>query len=228
MNERKYYEAYDDRYRQVHSENLQWFAEKPSPIVSQIMDCHAIRPSMRILEIGCGEGRDARPLLKQGYDVLATDISPEAICYCRKLDSQNADRYQILDCLHQHLDMKFDFIYTVAVIHMLVLDQDRAKFYQFIRDHLSSNGIALICTMGDGSFERQSDISTAFELQPRTHEESGKTLQVAGTSCRIVNFPSFEAELQQNNLQILEKGTTSIDTIFSSMMYAVVKGETRT
>ena len=35
---RKYYEAYDERYRQVHSENLQWFADAPSPIVEQIME----------------------------------------------------------------------------------------------------------------------------------------------------------------------------------------------
>ena len=38
-----------------------------------------------ILELGCGEGRDAIHLLCQGYRVLATDISPEAIAYCRRL-----------------------------------------------------------------------------------------------------------------------------------------------
>lgn len=25
MSQRKYYEAYDDRYRQIHGENLEWF-----------------------------------------------------------------------------------------------------------------------------------------------------------------------------------------------------------
>ncbi len=34
MPERKYYNAYDDRYRQVHEQNLQWFGENPSPIVA--------------------------------------------------------------------------------------------------------------------------------------------------------------------------------------------------
>ena len=37
MSERKYYEAYDDRYRQVHAENLQWFAEVPSKIVAEVI-----------------------------------------------------------------------------------------------------------------------------------------------------------------------------------------------
>ena len=31
--QRKYYEAYEDRYRQIHEQNLQWFCETPSPIV---------------------------------------------------------------------------------------------------------------------------------------------------------------------------------------------------
>ncbi len=50
---------------------------------------------------------------------------------------------------------------------MLVLDEDRNGFYQFIRSHLKSDGIALICSMGDGNYEMQSDISNAFELQER-------------------------------------------------------------
>jgi len=58
----------------------------------------------------------------------------------------------------------FDFIYSVAVIHMLVLDEDRNAFYQFIRSHLRQDGIALICTMGDGNVEMQSDIGKAFEI----------------------------------------------------------------
>ena len=82
--ERKYYEAYDDRYRQIHSRNLQWFDDAPTPIVAETICKYGIREHQRILELGCGEGRDAYPLLKQGYPVLATDISPAAIAYAKK------------------------------------------------------------------------------------------------------------------------------------------------
>lgn len=224
MSERKYYEAYDDRYRQVHTENLQWFAEEPSEIVSRIIERYGIGKSASILEIGCGEGRDARPLLKENFCLWATDISPEAVSYCQKRDPEHADHYRVLDCIGGHMDERFDFIYAVAVLHMLVDNDDRAAFYRFIRDHLNPGGIALICTMGDGTFERNSDPSTAFDLQERIHEESGKTLMIAGTSCRIVSFPTFETELNQSGLTILETGTCSIEPDFSVMMYAVVKG----
>ena len=224
MTDRKYYEAYDDRYRQVHAENLQWFAEVPSKIVAEVIGRFGILHSSPILEIGCGEGRDARPLLKQGFHLLATDISPTAITYCQKLDPEHAGHYSVLDCVSGQTNKRFDFIYAVAVLHMLVNDDDRTAFYRFIREHLTPNGIALICTMGDGTFERSSDISTAFDLQERTHEESGKTLMIAGTSCRMVSFSTFESEISQNSLELVEMGSTSIEPDFALMMYAVVKG----
>lgn len=224
MSNRKYYEAYDDRYRQVHAENLQWSSDNPSDIVFQTIKRFGIESYRRMLEIGCGEGRDARPLLAQGFNLLATDISAEAVDYCKKLDPDHIDSYRVLDCVNGQTDGKFDFICAVAVLHMLVEDCDRAAFYRFIREHLNPSGIALICTMGNGTFEHSSDISTAFDLQERTHQESGRTLKMAGTSCRMVSFPTFEAELARNGLEILEKGFTSIENHFSEMMYAIVKG----
>ncbi|MBQ9148988.1 MAG: methyltransferase domain-containing protein [Oscillospiraceae bacterium] len=223
--ERKYYEAYDDRYRQVHGENLVWFTKEPSPIVAKMMDAFGIGPEKRILEIGCGEGRDARYLLGRGCDLLATDISPEAVAYCRELCPGQEAHFQVLNCIGGRLKEKFDFIYAVAVVHMLVLDEDRDGFYRFVRQHLKPGGVALICTMGDGEMERSSDIRTAFELQERCHEQTGRMVQIAGTSCRMVSFDTFGEELKRNGLQVLRQGMTAIEPDFPQMMYAVVGRE---
>ena len=104
---------------------------------------------------------------------------------------------------------------------MLVLNEDRSAFYKFIYEHLTDDGIALICTMGDGREEMQSDISNAFTLQEREHE-SGKMV-VAGTSCRMVSFETFEKEIKANHLKITEKGITSALPDFNNLMFAVVK-----
>lgn len=221
--ERKYYEAYDDRYRQVHAQNLQWFYEKPSPIVMEVINAFDMLPKHKLLEIGCGEGRDAFALLQQGYDLLATDVSPEAIAFCRKRLPDHAERFQVLDCVAGELERTFDFIYAVAVVHMLVPDEDRNAFYGFIRQHLKPTGIALICTMGDGSLERQTDIRTAFDIQNRIHEQTGKALQIASTSCRMVSFQTFDEELARNGLSVIKQGITAIEPDFSQMMYAVVR-----
>ena len=64
--QRKYYEAYDDRYRQIHEQYLQWFHTEPSEIVMNTVNTFSISTQNKLLEIGCGEGRDAFPLLKKG------------------------------------------------------------------------------------------------------------------------------------------------------------------
>ena len=134
--ERKYYEAYDDRYRQVHAEGLQWFGEKPTPIVKETMEEFRISFDDHILELGCGEGRDAYPLFQNGYKLLATDISPAVIQYNQKKWPEFKDNFAVLDCVTGNTNKNFDFIYAIAVVHMLVEDADRNSFHRFIEEHL--------------------------------------------------------------------------------------------
>ena len=222
---KKYYEAYDDRYKQIHAQDLQWSSEMPSKIVIETIQSVSLPTNSKILEIGCGEGRDAYLLLTQGFDVLATDVSCEAVRYCKKKFPNFSEHFQVVDCVTEKLGKKFDFIYAVAVVHMLVSDSDRNAFYGFIREHLSSNGLALICTMGDGSFERQTDIHTAFDIMERIHGETGKTVQIANTFCRIVSFATFEEEIVSNGLEIINQGITAVEPDFPQMMFAVVKSK---
>lgn len=218
---RKYYAAYEERYKTAHAQGVSWAGCQHTPIVPEMIRRYDLLPGQDLLEVGCGEGRDARLVLEMGYPLLATDISPEAVAYCRKTMPRFYEHFQVLDCLSEKLDKQFDFIYAVAVIHMLVLDGDRDGFYRFIRSHLKPEGHALICTMGDGQTELQSDISRAFELQEREHP-SGK-MMVAGTSCRMVSFKTFRGELARNGLQVVEQGITSALPEFNSLMYAVVQ-----
>ncbi len=219
--DRKYYAAYEERYRTAHERGVSWSSDLATPIVLEILGKYKITSEKSLLEIGCGEGRDARAVLESGYDLLATDISEEAIAYCQRIMPEHAGHFQILDCLSDELDRRFDFIYAVAVIHMLVRNEDRKAFYQFIRNHLKPDGLALICTMGDGEFEMITDITKAFEVQERDHE-SGK-MMVAATSCRMVSFRTLERELKENGLKIVEEGITESLPDFDSLMYAVVR-----
>lgn len=217
---RKYYEAYEERYKTAHLKGVSWSSDKSTPIVLDIIKKYRLDALSSMLEIGCGEGRDSKAVLESGYHLLATDISKEAIAYCKDSMPLYKAHFAILDCLNGEHHSKYDFIYSVAVIHMLVLEEDRNLFYRFIRDHLTKDGIALICTMGDGTAEMQSDIRNAFALQEREHE-SGKMV-VAGTSCRMVSFETFEKEIESNDLMLIEKGITAALPDFNSLMFAVV------
>ena len=223
---RKYYEAYDDRYRQAHEAGLQWFADEASGIVMETMQKYGVQMRSRILEIGCGEGRDARALLKAGYDLTATDVSPEAIRHCKEKTPQFAEKFRVTDAVAEQPRERYDFVYAIAVLHMLVEDADRAAFLRYVRGSLKENGIALLCMLGDGTVQRSSDISTAFDLQERTHTHTGRTLRVAGTSCRMVDDETLEKELESAGLMLIERTMTAIEEYaipgFLPQMTAVV------
>ncbi len=222
---RKYYEAYDDRYRQVHGEGLLWFDKSATHLVHDTIEKYNIGKIDKILEIGVGEGRDAFPLLREGYNLYASDISTEAVSFCQGVMPEARERFFVLDAIDGTHERKYDFIYAVAVLHMLVEDGDRVKFLHFIREHLSEGGIALITTMGDGRTERATDPSIAFDLQKRIHEKSGRTLEVASTTCRMVTFETLHRELNGAELVILEEGVSEKVEGFYAMMYTIVKGK---
>lgn len=219
--QRNYYEAYDDRYKTIHQKGYSWFSDSPTPLVMEILQKYKIPLSAPILEIGCGEGRDAKALLEKGYCLKATDISAEAISYCKATFPEYLSNFGILDCLKDAHPFSYDFIYAIAVIHMLVTNSDRNAFYQFIYQHLTEHGLSLICSMGDGKIERKTDIRNAFQTEEREHKSGN--IPVASTSCKMVSFPAFEEELKRNHFTIIEKGLTESFPDFPILMYALVK-----
>ena len=130
----KYYKAYDKRYKQVHEKNLSWSSDNNTKLIYEIIKRYKIYKYDSILEIGCGEGRDAKFLLKKGYNVLATDVSVEAINYCKQNDMLNVENYEVLDVLDcSDFKYSFDFIYSIACVHMFTEVNDRNKYYKFIK-----------------------------------------------------------------------------------------------
>ena len=222
--EKEYYKAYEKRYKQLHENNLSWETDVKTNIIEDTIIKYNIDKTASILEIGCGEGRDAKYLLGKNYNVLATDVSKEAINYCKKIDKEHSNNYEVLDVLDcEDFSKKYDFIYSIACLHMLVLDEDRNKYFEFINNHLNDNGYALVLTMGDGKTERSSDITKAWDDVERVHQESGIKMNVATTSCRIVNFETLTKEVELQNLKIIEQGITSIIPNFPEIIYVVIK-----
>ena len=223
---KKYYEAYEDRYKTVHNEKgLAWAGETPSFVLKDWLIKYNINEHNKILEIGCGEGQNARFLQKENFNVLASDISPEAIRWCKqKAKQENIDenKYFILDIVDNNLQDKYDCIYSISTIHMLVVDSDRKAFWDFIYNHLNDDGIAIVTSMGNGEFERHnSDITKAFDLDER--EFNNEKIKVATTTCRIVNWEGILKEIDNSNLQVLEKFISEDIAGFNQSMITILK-----
>lgn len=70
----------------------------------------------RILDAGCGSGRDAKAFLDRGYDVVATDASPEMVEHATRLTGRPAlvERLEEID-----YEEEFDAVWTCAsLIHI--------------------------------------------------------------------------------------------------------------
>lgn len=146
----KYYKAYENRYKQIYKLNELWTTNKPTPTILKIIKKYNISKNSNILEIGCGEGRDTIYLLENGYNVLGIDYSKTVIKKCISNNKKYINNFKQIDIIKNKLNKKYNFIYSIAVIHMFITKEHRNKFYNFIYNHLNENGIALILSMGDG------------------------------------------------------------------------------
>lgn len=80
--------------------------------------------------------------------------------------------------------------------------------------------------MGDGIHEKNnSDITKSFNLSERKFK--GKLVQVATTSCRIVNWENFQHELINGKLSIIEKFNTAEISGFNNSMVVVCEKSNR-
>ena len=83
----EYYKAYEKRYSQVYKTDSIWESNIPTKEVIDVIKKYNIKKDSKILDLGCGEGRDARYLLDNGYDVMAFDYSRSAINKCNELSN---------------------------------------------------------------------------------------------------------------------------------------------
>jgi SAM-dependent methyltransferase len=170
-----------------------------------------LQPGMRLLDAGCGGGRNLPYFLRHGFDVCAVDTDPRAVAGVRRLAAELAPRLppenfraEALEAL-SFPDEQFDAVVASAVLHFA---DDDAHFRAmvdgcwrvlrrgglFFARLASSIGIeGRIAPLGGGRFHLPdgSDryLVTGERLDGLTAELAGtpleplKTVNVAGQRC---------------------------------------------
>ena len=219
-----YYTAYEKRYSQVYNKKMMWSSNQPTPDVINFFNEYNISKKNRVLDLGCGEGRDAIHFLDKGYNVFAVDYSKTVIEMCNKITrNKYKDKFRNFDLIKDKMEEKFDFIYSVAVLHMFITQEHRDKFLTFIKEHLNENGRCLLCVFGDGIESYSSNIEDSFKNVNRTVMNNGTNLNIAATSCRVVSWDELEREIVYNNLKIEKKWISIEIPEFTNSMCVIVK-----
>ncbi|BCS31490.1 hypothetical protein TBR22_A06910 [Luteitalea sp. TBR-22] len=96
-----------------------------------------IAPGMRVLDAGCGGGRNLVYLLREGVDVHAVDMDPQAVAYVGEMAEALAPRLLREQIRLGHVealpwpDAWFDVVISNAVLHFA---RDDAHFDAMVRD----------------------------------------------------------------------------------------------
>ena len=128
----------------------------------------ALKPGMRVLDIGCGWGGMALYLHeKYGVEVLGITLSDEQIKTAnqRAADAGVSDhvKFELID--YRHLTGQFDRIVSVGMFEHVGPPQYRT-FFRKCRDLLTEDGVMLIHTIGRAGAPGVTDEFTAKYIFP--------------------------------------------------------------
>ena len=122
---------YEELYR---SEDYFWGTE-PADFLEKLIRLKPPASGVKVLDIGCGEGKDAVFMAQQGYDVTAFDLTESGIRKTLRLAAERgtALKAYTADINDFETDETFDIIYSTGTIQYLAEENIPAFFEKISR-----------------------------------------------------------------------------------------------
>ncbi|WP_207654604.1 bifunctional 2-polyprenyl-6-hydroxyphenol methylase/3-demethylubiquinol 3-O-methyltransferase UbiG [Sulfobacillus sp. hq2] len=145
-----YYFGYDQRYRRVYDAGAQlWESDQPNASLVNMLQKHFELAKGRIVDLGCGEGRDSLYLAQQGLEVTGVDISSVALGRARELAHQlrlQTVRFIESDVIYLRpiADSSYDVALNMGCLHMLTDTKQRSRHIQRVFEILKPGGYFLV------------------------------------------------------------------------------------
>lgn len=137
--------SYDQYYQ---TENL---FGKPYPELMEFFD--QFPKKGKVLDVGCGQGRDAVPIAGMGYSVVGIDNSKVGIDQMNQIaKTKNLDLSgKIVDIYTFDQFQEFDFILLDSMFHFTKKDKEKEQgFIKKILNGLRKEAILIICIQDTG------------------------------------------------------------------------------
>jgi len=132
-------------YEEKYSDEKYYWGIVPNKLCYEIMRlCPPVKP-YRVLDIGCGEGKDAVFLAKNGYEVTAFDIAEAGLDKAKKLAEHHKVKVDFFkaDINEYTPNTPFDIIYSSGVFHYISANR-RNGFFEALKKHTTTNGINVV------------------------------------------------------------------------------------
>lgn len=160
-----YNSAVTDYDRRYDREEYYW-GLMPNHICYDLMKILPPIKPYRILDIGCGEGKDAVFFAKCGYAVTAFDNSEQGLEKAKKLAEHNNTHVQFFkaDILDYRPDTDYDIIFSSGVLHILPPTR-RQEICDSLKAHTADGGINALNVFVQKPFIRPAPDNTSAEDQ---------------------------------------------------------------
>ena len=162
-----------------------FYAEKPyeaeAAFVDQCLREYSTGPTKRLLEIACGTGTHALELDQRGYQVVATDYSPDMLERAAKKALQKSSHVEFLlqDMTQLDLPAPFDAAYCLFdAIGYVATNEALEQVFRGIHKHLRPDGLFVFEFWHAAAMLRHYDPVRVRRWQT----EKGEVLRVSETS----------------------------------------------
>ncbi|OOC58474.1 methyltransferase domain-containing protein [Paenibacillus ihbetae] len=139
------YTAQDKRitiYEEEYKTQDYYWGTEPNDACYQVLQLMPPTKRLKLLDIGCGEGKDAVFFARNGYEVSAFDVSDAGIEKTRSLAEKTGVYVHVFkaDILDFRLDTHYDIIFSSGVLHY-IKPEYRKEIFDNYKQFTNENGI---------------------------------------------------------------------------------------
>lgn len=145
-----YYLGYEKRYAEVYDKGgTTWEATTPNQsLVNLLLSNPEFFKGKRLIDLGCGEGRDSIYLSSLGIDVVGVDISRSALNKAREIAHLQKVKAKFIETNVLYLngipDKYFDTAINMGCLHMIVNKKERLSHIKNVQRILQTGGTFII------------------------------------------------------------------------------------
>lgn len=131
------------QYEKLYEGESYYWGTEPADFLEKLIALKLPGPEIKVLDIGCGEGKDAVYMAQQGYSVMAFDLTASGIRKTMRLAEERG-----VKTLHAYVDdindfetaETFDIIYSTGTIQYLK-DENIPDFFEKVWRLTKPNGL---------------------------------------------------------------------------------------
>jgi SAM-dependent methyltransferase len=134
----------------------------PCPELVEFVGQGRVAPGARVIDLGCGCGRNAVWLAQQGFNVTAVDVSPHAVQLAKALAVGRGAALHVVEAdvtdLSEFPENHYELAYDNRCLHLIIEQHLRDAYLKGVRRILRPSGIFLAINIGGRDEEEALDL----------------------------------------------------------------------